>query len=83
MSPGRRRGEPEAEADALPEAGWVAPELADELPGLALRYDELRFRLLLGTESLRKRPTAPHRLAETLADMADAFGGRAAGTATA
>ena len=32
-------------------------------PAMALRYDELRFRLLLGTETLRRRPAAPHKLA--------------------
>ncbi len=32
-------------------------------PNTALRYDELRFRLLLGSDTLRKRPAAPHRLA--------------------
>lgn len=39
----RRRPDPDrdleaAEGEAVPEAGWIAPELREELPGLALRY---------------------------------------------
>jgi DNA/RNA-binding domain of Phe-tRNA-synthetase-like protein len=31
-------GRPEGTAEAVPEAGWVADSLREELPGLALRY---------------------------------------------
>lgn len=51
--------------DAVPEAGWVAPELAEELPGLALRY------LLVDRGSGK----SPRHVRERLAEMSDRFAG--------
>jgi DNA/RNA-binding domain of Phe-tRNA-synthetase-like protein len=63
----RRRSRPEAgdSGDAPPEAGWVAPELRDELPGLALRY------VLVDRGSGR----SPREVKQRLRDLADRFSG--------
>jgi DNA/RNA-binding domain of Phe-tRNA-synthetase-like protein len=52
-------------ADAVPEAGWVAPDLREEFPGLALRY------LLIEHGSGR----SPRELKARLARMSDRFSG--------
>jgi DNA/RNA-binding domain of Phe-tRNA-synthetase-like protein len=52
-------------ADAVPEAGWVAPDLREEFPGLALRY------LLIEHGSGR----SPRELKTRLARMSDRFSG--------
>ena len=51
--------------EAIPEAGWVAPELREEFPGLALRY------LLIERGSGRTPPAIKRRLAE----MSNRFSG--------
>ena len=51
--------------EAVPEAGWVSPELRDELPGLALRY------LLIERGSGR----TPRSVKERLARLSDRFSG--------
>jgi len=51
--------------EAVPEAGWIAPELREEFPGLALRY------LVLGRGSGR----SPRELKQRLAQMSDRFSG--------
>jgi DNA/RNA-binding domain of Phe-tRNA-synthetase-like protein len=51
--------------EAVPEAGWVTPELREEFPGLALRY------LLIDRGSGR----APRRLKQRLADLSNRFSG--------
>ena len=51
--------------EAVPEAGWVAPELLDELPGLALRY------LVLDQGSGR----SPRHVRERLAQLSNRFAG--------
>lgn len=48
----------EATGEAVPEAGYLAPELREELPGLGLRY------LLLEQGSGRTRPEIKQRLRE-------------------
>jgi DNA/RNA-binding domain of Phe-tRNA-synthetase-like protein len=64
-------GEPEASPDrtvgseAVPEAGWIAPELREELPGLALRY------LVIERGSGR----SPKHVKERLVQLADRFSG--------
>ena len=52
-------------ADAVPEAGWIAPELREEFPGLGLRY------LLIERGSGR----SPRELKHRLAQMSDRFSG--------
>ena len=52
-------------ADAVPEAGWVAPDLREEFPGLALRY------LLIEHGSGR----SSRELKARLARMSDRFSG--------
>jgi DNA/RNA-binding domain of Phe-tRNA-synthetase-like protein len=52
-------------SDAVPEAGWVAPELAEEFPGLALRY------LVLEHGSGR----SPRHVREELRRLSDRFSG--------
>jgi len=52
-------------ADAVPEAGWIAPDLREEFPGLALRY------LLIEHGSGR----SPRELKARLARMSDRFSG--------
>ena len=51
--------------EAVPEAGWVAPELREEFPGLALRY------LLVEHGSGR----APRQVRKRLAVLSDRFSG--------
>jgi len=51
--------------DAVPEAGWISPELREEFPGLALRY------LVLGRGSGR----SPRELKHRLAQMSNRFSG--------
>jgi DNA/RNA-binding domain of Phe-tRNA-synthetase-like protein len=51
--------------EAVPEAGWIAPELREEFPGLGLRY------LLLERGSGR----SPRELKARLARMSDRFSG--------
>jgi DNA/RNA-binding domain of Phe-tRNA-synthetase-like protein len=51
--------------DAIPEAGWIGPELREELPGLALRY------LLVARGSGR----TPRSVKERLAQMSNRFSG--------
>ena len=51
--------------DAVPEAGWIAPELREEFPGLALRY------LLVEQGSGR----SPRELKARLAQMSNRFSG--------
>jgi DNA/RNA-binding domain of Phe-tRNA-synthetase-like protein len=51
--------------DAVPEAGWVAPELHEEFPGLALRY------LLVGSGSGR----SPRQVKDRLAQLSNRFSG--------
>jgi DNA/RNA-binding domain of Phe-tRNA-synthetase-like protein len=51
--------------DAVPEAGWVSPELREEFPGLGLRY------LVLGRGSSR----SPRELKHRLAQMSNRFSG--------
>jgi DNA/RNA-binding domain of Phe-tRNA-synthetase-like protein len=52
-------------SDAPPEAGWVAPELDEELPGLALRY------VLVDRGSGR----TPREVKQRLRDLANRFSG--------
>ena len=52
-------------SEAVPEAGWVAPELREELPGLALRY------LLVECGSGR----SPRQVKDRLAQMSNRFSG--------
>jgi DNA/RNA-binding domain of Phe-tRNA-synthetase-like protein len=52
-------------ADAVPEAGWVSPDLRSELPGLALRY------LLIERGSGR----TPRSVKERLERLSDRFSG--------
>ena len=55
MSPADRRGF-EADADeAVPEAGWVAAELREELPGLDLRYLTVEARTTRSPAHVRAR----------------------------
>ena len=66
MSPSRRYEDVAVGADeAVPEAGWVAPELREELPGLALRY------LTIDAGPTRTPPHVRRRLRE----LSDRFGG--------
>ena len=51
--------------DAPPEAGWVAPELVEELPGLALRY------VVIGRGSGR----SPREVKQRLRELANRFSG--------
>ena len=51
--------------DAVPEAGWISPDLQEEFPGLALRY------LVLGRGSGRSSREMKHRLAQ----MSNRFSG--------
>lgn len=51
--------------EAVPEAGWIAPELREEFPGLGLRY------LLIEQGSGR----SPRQLKARLAQMSDRFSG--------
>jgi DNA/RNA-binding domain of Phe-tRNA-synthetase-like protein len=51
--------------EAIPEAGWVSPELRDEFPGLALRY------LLIDRGSGR----TPRAVKERLAQLSNRFSG--------
>ncbi|MFL5892093.1 MAG: phenylalanine--tRNA ligase beta subunit-related protein [Solirubrobacterales bacterium] len=51
--------------DAVPEAGWISPDLREEFPGLALRY------LVLGRGSGRSSREMKHRLAQ----MSNRFSG--------
>jgi len=51
--------------EAIPEAGWISPELGDELPGLALRY------LVVERGSGR----SPRHVRERLAQMSNRFSG--------
>jgi DNA/RNA-binding domain of Phe-tRNA-synthetase-like protein len=51
--------------EAVPEAGWIAPELREELPGLALRY------LVIDRGSGR----SPSHVRERLAELSNRFGG--------
>jgi DNA/RNA-binding domain of Phe-tRNA-synthetase-like protein len=51
--------------DAVPEAGWISPELGDEFPGLGLRY------LVLDRGSGRSSPAVRDRLAQ----MSNRFSG--------
>lgn len=51
--------------DAVPEAGWIAPELREEFPGLALRY------LVVERGSGR----SPRELKNRLAQMSNRFSG--------
>ncbi len=52
-------------SDAVPEAGWIAADLRDELPGLGLRY-----------LALEARPTrSPPHVRDRLRTLADRFGG--------
>ena len=51
--------------DAVPEAGWISPELREELPGLGLRY------LVLDRGSGR----SPRQLKDRLAQMSNRFSG--------
>jgi DNA/RNA-binding domain of Phe-tRNA-synthetase-like protein len=51
--------------DAVPEAGWVSPELREELPGLGLRY------LVVGRGSGRSSRPLKNRLAQ----MSNRFSG--------
>jgi DNA/RNA-binding domain of Phe-tRNA-synthetase-like protein len=58
----RERGEA---SEAVPEAGWIAADLRDELPGLALHY-----------VALDARPTrSPAHVREQLRTLADRFAG--------
>jgi DNA/RNA-binding domain of Phe-tRNA-synthetase-like protein len=52
-------------AEAVPEAGWISPELREEFPGLALRY------LMIGQGSGR----SPRQLKDRLAQMSNRFSG--------
>ena len=52
-------------SDAVPEAGWVAAELEDELPGLGLRYLTLDARTTKSPAQVRSR----------LRTLSDRFGG--------
>jgi DNA/RNA-binding domain of Phe-tRNA-synthetase-like protein len=52
-------------AEAVPEAGWVAPGLREEFPGLALRY------LLIEQGSGR----APRQVKKRLAELSNRFSG--------
>jgi DNA/RNA-binding domain of Phe-tRNA-synthetase-like protein len=52
-------------SEAVPEAGWVAPELREELPGLALRY------LVIDRGSGR----SPRHVKQRLAQMSNRFSG--------
>jgi DNA/RNA-binding domain of Phe-tRNA-synthetase-like protein len=52
-------------SDAPPEAGWVAPELADELPGLALRYTVVE----------RGSGRSPREVKQRLRELANRFSG--------
>jgi DNA/RNA-binding domain of Phe-tRNA-synthetase-like protein len=52
-------------ADAVPEAGWISPELREEFPGLALRY------LLIEGGSGR----SPKHVKDRLAQMSNRFSG--------
>jgi DNA/RNA-binding domain of Phe-tRNA-synthetase-like protein len=59
------RREPGEASDAVPEAGWIAADLREELPGLGLRY-----------LALDARPTrSPAHVRERLRKLADRFGG--------
>jgi DNA/RNA-binding domain of Phe-tRNA-synthetase-like protein len=51
--------------DAVPEGGWISPDLQEEFPGLALRY------LVLGRGSGR----SPRELKHRLAQMSNRFSG--------
>jgi DNA/RNA-binding domain of Phe-tRNA-synthetase-like protein len=51
--------------EAVPEAGWIAPELREEFPGLALRY------LLVDRGSGR----APRHLKQRLSELSNRFSG--------
>ena len=51
--------------EAVPEAGWVAPELREEFPGLALRY------LIVGRGSGK----SPRHVKEQLVDLSNRFSG--------
>ena len=51
--------------EAVPEAGWVAPELSEELPGLALRY------LVIDQGSGR----SPRHVRQRLAELSNRFAG--------
>lgn len=51
--------------DAVPEAGWISPELREEFPGLALRY------LLVESGSGR----SPRHVKDRLAQMSNRFSG--------
>jgi DNA/RNA-binding domain of Phe-tRNA-synthetase-like protein len=51
--------------DAVPEAGWVAPDLREEFPGLGLRY------LVINQGSGR----SPRHLKNRLAEMSNRFSG--------
>jgi DNA/RNA-binding domain of Phe-tRNA-synthetase-like protein len=52
-------------SEAVTEAGWVSPELREELPGLALRYAVVK----------RGSGRSPRELKERLRELADRFSG--------
>ena len=58
-------GELEGTGEAVPEAGWLAPELGQEFPGLALRF--LRID--------RGSGRSPREVKDRLRDLAARFGG--------
>jgi DNA/RNA-binding domain of Phe-tRNA-synthetase-like protein len=53
------------DGDAIPEAGWITPELSEELPGLGLRY------LVIDRGSGR----SPRSVKQRLAQMSNRFSG--------